>query len=72
MYGLRMTEPTILDAGSWMTPAAAAATLGVSTKTVSRWADDGRIRVLRPGLHRRYHAADIAALISAEPWSPAA
>lgn len=66
-----MTERNTLDAEEWLSPAEAAAALGVTVKTVSRWADAGRIRMSRPGAHRRYVAADVAALIAQEPWEPA-
>lgn len=39
---------------------------GVDSKTVSRWADEGRISYLRtPGGHRRFFEADILAGLKA-------
>ena len=56
----------------WITPAEAAGALGVTTKTVSRLADRGDIRAIRPGgTQRRYAAADIEAILSREPWDAA-
>jgi excisionase family DNA binding protein len=56
----------------WLQPSEAAAALGVTTKTVSRLADSGEIRSIRPGgKHRRYAAADIEAILAREPWEEA-
>lgn len=53
----------------WVTPSVAAAALGVTTKTVSRLADRGEIRAIRPGgTQRRYAAADVEAILAREPW----
>lgn len=53
----------------WLTPAEAAAALGVTTKTVSRLADRGEIHTIRPGgTQRRYAAADVEAILAREPW----
>lgn len=58
-----MTDRTDYPA-EWLTPAMAAAILGVTTKTVARLADDGKLRVLRPtGSHRRYKRHDVEALV---------
>jgi excisionase family DNA binding protein len=56
-----MTDRTTLDAEDWISPAAAAALLGVTPKTVSRLADAGEIRAIRPGAHRRYLRSDVEA-----------
>ncbi len=56
---------------AYLTPGEAAAALGVSTSTVARMADAGKLRVVRPASHRRYVAADVEALIAQEPWEPA-
>lgn len=56
---------------TYLSPGEAAEALGVSRQTVARLADSGRIRSIRPGAHRRYVAADVAALIAQEPWEPA-
>ena len=66
-----MTDRTTHDAEAWLSPAEAATALGVTVKTVARWADEGRIRSARPGAHRRYRVADVEALIAQEPWEPA-
>lgn len=67
-----MTERTTLDAEEWISPGEAAGILGVTTKTVARLADAGTIRSIRPGTHRRYAVADIAALVAQDAdWSPA-
>jgi excisionase family DNA binding protein len=43
-----------------MTPAEVAAVFHVSAKTVTRWAQAGRIRSIRtPGGHRRFYQADV-------------
>lgn len=69
---LGMTERTTLDAENWISPAEAAAILGVTTKTVARFADAGKIRSIRPGSHRRYLGEDVAALVTQDAdWSPA-
>lgn len=56
---------------TYLSPGEAAEALGVSRQTVARLADAGKIRSIRPGAHRRYVAADVAALIAQEPWEPA-
>ncbi|HSO51856.1 MAG TPA: BldC family transcriptional regulator [Actinomycetes bacterium] len=66
------TEPRYLRT------AQVAALLHVSPKTVSRWAQEGRLPYLRTlGGHRRYPHAEIRALVEtlsepavAGPWSP--
>lgn len=61
------SEPII-----WITPAEAATALGVTTKTVSRLADRGEVRAIRPGgTQRRYASADIEAILAREPWDAA-
>ena len=66
-----MTDRTTSHADEWISPAVAAAALGVTPKTVARLADAGKIRTVRPGAHRRYLESDVAALIAGEPWEPA-
>lgn len=42
-----------------LTPAEVARLLRVETKTVARWANQGKLTSIRlPGGHRRYHADD--------------
>ncbi len=58
----------------WVTPGVAAAALGVDPRTLSRLADKGVIRAIRPAGdhgHRRYSEADIEARLSQEPWDVA-
>jgi excisionase family DNA binding protein len=46
-------------------PGKAAEILGVSTKTLSRWSDEGKIPFIRTlGGHRRYRASVVLALIA--------
>lgn len=48
-------------------PGEAAKMLGVSTRTLANWTDQGRLQAIRlPGTgYRRYRRADIEALIAA-------
>jgi excisionase family DNA binding protein len=49
-----------------LTPGEVAAMFRVDAKTVTRWAAAGRVGSVRtPGGHRRYHAAEIRALLEA-------
>lgn len=49
--------------GSYLSPGQAARILGVSPKTVARWANNGRIPcVVTLGGHRRFRADAIAAV----------
>lgn len=49
--------------GTYVTPAQAARMLGVSSKTVARWAAAGRIRcAVTLGGHRRFRVEDIVAI----------
>jgi excisionase family DNA binding protein len=51
-----------------MTPAEVAERFNVSTNTVAKWADDGRLPSFRtPGGQRRFHRADIEALLGTKP-----
>lgn len=51
--------------GTYLTAGQAARILGVSPKTVNRWANDGRIPCLVTlGGHRRFHA-DVIATVAA-------
>jgi len=48
-----------------LTPAEVAGLMRVDLKTVTRWAQQGRLRSIRtPGGHRRYSEAQVLALIS--------
>lgn len=53
---------------AWLWPREVAALFGVSTYTVTRWADDGLIPVHRlPSGHRRYRQQDIDSLLNPAP-----
>lgn len=52
------------DNEEYLTPAQAARIAYVTTKTLSRFADNGKIRSIRPGKHRRYLRSDIEALVT--------
>jgi excisionase family DNA binding protein len=48
-----------------MTPAEVARLFHVDPKTVSRWANAGKLRSFKtPGGHRRFYEADIRALLT--------
>lgn len=56
-------KKTIPETGL-MWPSEVAAAFGVDPKTVTRWAKTGKLRSVRTlGGHRRYHRADIEALL---------
>jgi excisionase family DNA binding protein len=51
----------------WLTARQAADRLGVHPKTVTIWAREGRLPAyFTPGGHRRFNAADVAALLKRE------
>ena len=51
-----------------LTPAEVAAMFRVDTKTVTRWADAGKLTFRRtPGGHRRYLEHEIRALLNGQP-----
>jgi excisionase family DNA binding protein len=55
----RPVQPRIL-----LLPAEAAERLGVSTRTLTRWADEGLIPVVvLPTGHRRYLTSDVTAVL---------
>lgn len=57
------TEPS--QAERLLTPGDVARLFGVDPKTVSRWADAGKLQALRTlGGHRRYRAAEVHDLLS--------
>jgi excisionase family DNA binding protein len=50
-----------------MTPMEVAAMFRVDARTVTRWAQSGKLRAVRTlGGHRRYHRADILAFLNGE------
>ncbi len=55
-----------LDLTTLLTPAQVARLYNVDPKTVTRWAKAGKVRSIRtPGGHRRFPAAQFAAVIAA-------
>lgn len=52
-----------LPTQDWVAPGDAARATGLSAQQIARLADDGKIRYIRPGKHRRYFRADIEALL---------
>lgn len=60
-----MTQRTTTPAPDYLTPGQAAALAGVTTRTILRYASDGRLpSVELPTGHRRYRRADVEALLS--------
>lgn len=57
---------TDTPAGEYITPAEAQSIAFLSVKQLSRLADEGKLRVIRPGKHRRYLRADIEALVKGD------
>jgi excisionase family DNA binding protein len=55
-----MQEPTTIDPGALLTPNEVAEIFRVNPKTVTRWAQSGKISAIRTlGGHRRFNAAEI-------------
>lgn len=50
------------QSSEYITPTEASKILFLSTKQLTRYADEGKIRYIRPGSHRRYLRADVLAL----------
>jgi excisionase family DNA binding protein len=64
---VRRQAPGLLseDRDGTMTPAEVAALFRVDPKTVTRWANEGRLTSVRtPGNHRRYREAEVSALLA--------
>jgi excisionase family DNA binding protein len=54
-----------VDAEQLLTPGEVAALFRVDPKTVTRWAQDGRLTCIRTlGGHRRFRAAEVHALLA--------
>jgi excisionase family DNA binding protein len=52
------------DMDRWLSPAQASKYLGVSTRTLVRWEDRGRLRSARtPSGHRRYRLSELRRLL---------
>jgi excisionase family DNA binding protein len=61
-----MSGRTVPDSERLLTPAEVAAMFRVDPKTVTRWARDGRLTVVRTlGGHRRYRETEVLALLRA-------
>ena len=59
------TRQPMEPADELLTPAQVAQLFGVGPKTVTRWADSGRLRFIRtPGGHRRFRRSEITALLT--------
>ena len=60
----RADEGTVGAADELLTPGEVARLFGVDPKTVSRWADNGKLGALRTlGGHRRYRAQEVHQLL---------
>lgn len=63
-----MTEPK--NKSGLLTPAEVAVMFKVDPKTVTRWANSGKLRATRtPGGHRRFLEAEVRALLDDAGWS---
>ena len=63
-----MVRPQPESAEQLLTPAEVAALFRVSPKTVTRWAQSGKLASIRTlGGHRRYRASDVRALLGSIP-----
>lgn len=51
-------------ASEWMTPAAAAVVLGISTRTAYRWIDRGHLPGYRFGPHKKVKRVDVERLLA--------
>lgn len=61
------TPVTIDDADPLFTPAEVAAIFRVDPKTVTRWANDGRLPfILTPGGHHRFHTSAVNKVLGLE------
>ena len=60
-----------VDPEALLTPAEVAALFRVDPKTVTRWANDGKLTSLRtPGGHRRYRESEVRNLLGGEGIAP--
>lgn len=60
-----MKKVVIGDSDQLLTPAEVAAALRINAKTVTRWADDGKISSIRtPGNHRRFRKPEVEQLLN--------
>ena len=59
-----------IEAPELLTPEEVAALFRVDPKTVTRWANDGRLPFIRTlGGHRRYRKTIVMALLNGEGWA---
>jgi len=60
-----------VDPEALLTPAEVAALFRVDPKTVTRWANDGKLTSLRtPGGHRRYRESEVCNLLGGAGIAP--
>lgn len=63
------------ESAAVLTPAEVAQMFGVDPKTVTRWAQTGRLESFRtPGGHRRYSGPQVREILGRDastPWRPA-
>lgn len=64
VYDMPNKPKTEEQATEYITPAEASKIVYISTKQLTRYADEGRIAFIRPGKHRRYLKSDVVALLS--------
>ncbi|MCW2543271.1 MAG: excisionase/Xis, DNA-binding [Frankiales bacterium] len=65
VVGETSDSPQLHAPGALLTPGEVAALFRVDPKTVTRWALAGRIGSIRtPGGHRRFHEAEVRALLA--------
>ncbi|MBM3686095.1 MAG: BldC family transcriptional regulator [Actinobacteria bacterium] len=66
-----MTSPSGHESEALLTPGEVAALFRVDPKTVTRWAQDGRLSSVRTlGGHRRFRAAEVHALLAQSSSPP--
>ncbi len=65
MSAAAVVQAHVEDPGRLLTPGEVAEVFRVDPKTVTRWAQAGKIpSILTPGGHRRFYAADVVRLLS--------
>lgn len=63
-----MADP-LPEAGRLLTPAEVAKIFRVDPKTVTRWANKGKLTSIRtPTGHRRFRESEVKALLAGIPW----
>ena len=72
VHSLPSVSNTTASGAEYLSPAQAAKELGISTRTLWRYQDAGRIAPVRlPSGHRRFLRADVTALLRASEEAPA-